>query len=582
LADSFLLLEELFATGDDRFAQSIREFHVPGSLATLADRWRKDPRPWARQQVLQYLDEPLNAAGHQTVVKRLFKQAEENRDDELMAAFAAAFDRLVRRQRRTRWQWDHVAREATQIEVLASPRDVQPTPTVSAKGKPVKPSFSEARSGKGQFLFSYHTRYYLRRRVWRYFRSLGYQKPDAYPAAVARMLARYRDTELARGENILDSWGLVHACFGESDVLEIGASRVQLREGRALGELTPSPQFPELWKRPDSAPVLIDLLLKCSVRLIRVWTIGMLRRDHAEALAAMSVSDIRRLLDHPDDEVQLLGAQVLEQSKELDKLTVSAWMELLSVRNPTVLETICRLMASHVRAGRLDLRQCVELACAKAVPVSRLGFDFLQNRDVRTEQDREIIAQLAAARCAKTGEAIARWALERLGTADVYRVDRVAAFFDSLLAEVREGAWAWLTPSASGWNDPELWSRLLESPYDDVRMHFVSALQQRLAAPGLDASRLSALWVSVLLGIHRGGRHKLIALRQISDAVRGNPQSAETLLPVLALAIRSVRVPEARAGLAAVVAAVDARPELADVIARHLPELQLSPEGASR
>ena len=45
----------------------------------------------------------------------------------------------------------------------------------------------------------------------------------------------------------------------------------------------------------------------------------------------------------------------------------------------------------------------------------------------------------------------------------------------------------------------------------------------------------------------------------------------------MAAAIRSVRPPEARGGLAAVVAAVEARPELRAALARHLPELDLGP-----
>jgi hypothetical protein len=84
----------------------------------------------------------------------------------------------------------------------------------------------------------------------------------------------------------------------------------------------------------------------------------------------------------------------------------------------------------------------------------------------------------------------------------------------------------------------------------------------------------------VLLGIHRGGRAKLTALRQISDAVKADPQNAEALLPVLSVALRSVRPAEARAGLAAVVAAVNARPELEPLIRQALPELALEPEGA--
>ena len=70
---------------------------------------------------------------------------------------------------------------------------------------------------RGAKLFKYRTRYYLRRRAWRYFRWLGYRDPAAYVPAIVKALAAFEDADLQRGENILDSWALMHACFGEHD-----------------------------------------------------------------------------------------------------------------------------------------------------------------------------------------------------------------------------------------------------------------------------------------------------------------------------------------------------------------------------
>jgi hypothetical protein len=50
---------------------------------------------------------------------------------------------------------------------------------------------------------------------------------------------------------------------------------------------------------------------------------------------------------------------------------------------------------------------------------------------------------------------------------------------------------------------------------------------------------------------------------------------------VLAVAIRSVRLPEVRSGLAALVAAVQKHPPLAATIAKYVPELQLTEEAAA-
>jgi hypothetical protein len=235
-------------------------------------------------------------------------------------------------------------------------------------------------------------------------------------------------------------------------------------------------------------------------------------------------------------------------------------------------------MNRHVRPDRVTLNQAVALCISKPAPVARVGFAFLKDRDIANDADRDIIAQLANARSFGIAGEIALWALTHLGAPASYNLDRVARFFDSLTREVRQSAMQWLKPESPGWNDAELWSRLSETPYDDVRLQFVSLLEQRSPAKHFAPELLHGVWCSVLLGIHRGGRHKLTALRQISDAIRTRPESAEALLPVLAVAIRSVRVPEARAGLAAIVTIVSARPELGELVARYLPELRLPTE----
>ena len=79
-----MLAEEYFTIESDLFLETLRSVSQIKSLAGFADRWKKDPRPWARKQIFSYLAQPLNCPGHQPVVKRLFKQAEENKDHELM------------------------------------------------------------------------------------------------------------------------------------------------------------------------------------------------------------------------------------------------------------------------------------------------------------------------------------------------------------------------------------------------------------------------------------------------------------------------------------------------------------------
>ena len=129
-----------------------------------------------------------------------------------------------------------------------------------------------------------------------------------------------------------------------------------------------------------------------------------------------------------------------------------------------------------------------------------------------------------------------------------------------------------------------LWQRLLESPYDDVRLALVTELDAMMSranpasilelSRALDPERLRLLWASVLLNVRRGGRVKPGVVQQVAQRLAGRPEEAEQLLPLLGLALRSVRAPERRAALAAVVRLVEDRPEAAPIVRKALPELQ--------
>lgn len=575
-----LVLDEYFAAADDRFLPALRRFHEPKKLAAVADRWKKDHRPWARAQVLAYLDQPLNVAGHEPVVKRLFKSAEERGDDEMLAAFAVAFDRLVRRIRKTRHHYDWQTRQSWQEEHLASPRDVMPHVGKGSAGRVryVDLRHAGVSARRQQLLFTYHTRYHLRRRAWRYFRRMGHRAPDQYVPAVGKLLARYADGFLGSGESLLDSWSLMHACFRASDVLDFGASKVNVKAGRSLAELEAAPDFHELWARPAAVGVLLALLVEAQSRAVRAWGIQVLRKHPEEHFAKLQPEALLPLLDHADGDVQTFAAETLERLPAMANLDVATWLRLLRTRNIAALEIIARLMERHVKPDRLTLEQMVDVANAQPVPVARLGLRFLQAQVIRTPADRATIARLAQARAEGVAGEITAWALSVLGTPEHYDVNTVTPFFDSLARGPRDAAWKWLSPESPGYRDPALWSRLIETPYDDVRFNVIGELQRRQNLPGASAEQVTAVWESVLLGIHRGGRAKLAALRQISFAIQSDPARAEPLLPVLAVAIRSVRLPEVRTGLSAVVAAVGSHPALAAAVARHLPELQLTGE----
>jgi hypothetical protein len=583
---SLILAEEYFGAEDPSFLKAIREVSASAALAGFVDRWKRDPRPFARAQIFAYLAEPLNCIGHNVVVKRLFKHAEEAGDNELMAAFLAAFDVSVRRVRKTRQHYDWQTRSIWSEEILVTPRDT--LPLLKARN-PLTGAINplRARIPKNGRLFSYRTRNYLRRRAWRYFRKLGFQHPDRYVAAIARALSAYKDDDLAKGEHILDSWGLVHACFHHHPALEFSASRIRLVEGRGIDELAPAPRFAALWRTPEAAKTLFSLITQAPSRLVRLWAMELLQKDHAEFLSAIDVQELFQLLEQPDEEVQQFGARLLEASEAMAKLSVFTWFELLSTQNALALEAVCRAMQRHVDGNRLTLADCIRLACDAPAPVARMGFNFLKARQITSPEDRKLLASVADARCLAVAGELAVWALTIFGTVENYDRESVLRFFDSHSPPMRQAAWQWLLGadqaaagatrqakhSSPGYADPGLWCRLLETPYDDLRLPLIDELSRRASLPGASANDLTPIWCSVLLGVHRGGRQKLKATHQIAQALMDDPARAEKLLPVLVAAVRSIRPTEVRAGLAAVMAAVAARPEIGPLVRQHLPEL---------
>src|SRR6185295_7609295 len=112
-------------------------------------------------------------------------------------------------------------------------------------------------------------------------------------------------------------------------------------------------------------------------------------------------------------------------------------------------------------------------------PVARLGLSWLRDRSIQGDQEMVALSGLARAQCEAVGSEIAAYALSILGTPQNYRTDTVINFFDSLNPAVRRGAWDWLTPQSAGYSDTELWGRLFETPYDDVRIRLVDELRKR-------------------------------------------------------------------------------------------------------
>jgi hypothetical protein len=613
---SWSLAEEWFARGDPRFVDELRRITDGERLARFAGTWFDDPRPEARRLLVDYLSRPLNAYRHEALVKRLFKRAEQIGDDELMGCFLVLFDRSLRRARRKRHRhkWDRFPNRAaaqaavalwqaqgyqvgnlseyrgqvhawgskTEEVVIEPANSTMPRPQENWLGRAHPIPDHLRRQYERQRLFTPRTRRYLRRRAWRYFRKLGREHPQRYVPALLAALKRYEDADVADEIALLDNWGLIHALFHHSPALVAPAKGWQLAPGRTLAELAPAPIYEELWR---TKPVrLFDLVRSARCRTVRQWAIHMLRRDHAAVLAGLPLEELFALLGHEDAEVVAFGVELLRSAPGVEDLPAERWLKLLETDDPQRLQVLCELMEARLQPERVMLAEAVRLACARPLPVARLGFGLLKGKRPQAAEEHAVLGGLCDAACDALRLEMVRWLRGMYESAPEFQKSWVLDFFDSKHADVRAEGWRWLTERAELRDDLAVWLKLLESPYDDVKLLLVADLEARVAAGGVSAEPVERadpdlirfLWASVLLNIHRGGRSKPMVIRQVTERLRRHPDEAKDLLPMLGVALRSLRGPEFRGGLAAVVQLLERRPDLEPAVRAAFPELQMS------
>jgi hypothetical protein len=535
---SLLLVEEYFASGDPRFRSELLFLNAPKKLGPFAEKWLKDPRPWSRQMMRDFLlDRSFERPQFKPLVKRLFKAAEAAGDDRVMAWFLVVADCSVRRAEK----WGSLGH-----------------------------SFPPQLDGEA---FSVRTRHYLRRRAWRYFRRLGHRDPKRYLPAVMEALLLYRDADVDSGIHLLDNWGLTHILFHNSPILEAKNSGWIVKEGESLRNLKPTPAYATVW----DAESIFTLLLKAQARPLRRTARAMLKARPA-LTEKVEFARVFELLEHPDEELQTLGLELLGSAAGLESAPLEAWTRLLESKNMDVLDAVCAMMAKLVSPDLFSTDRLFLFAVAPVGPVAKLGMGWLKTRTLEPG-DLLRLAQVRSHTVAAEAVALAR---ERLAARPDFTPDWLLAFVDSTTLEVRRAAWIWFGEEKRARHRLDLWAKLVESPYDDIRISIVGYLERFAEIDTalrvlLARAPLETIWATVLLNIHRGNRAKRLAAGQIAAAIERDPARAPQLLPLLAVAARSIRAPEFRAGLAAVVRTATRRPDVAEQVGRHFPELKLAP-----
>ncbi|OYP28295.1 hypothetical protein [Rhodopirellula sp. MGV] len=580
-SSSWLLVEEHFETGAPAFVDELCRCDDAEKLGNFASRWLSDRRPESREFLSRYLDQPLNHARHEALVKRLFKLAEKAEDDKVMAWMMVAFDRSIRRQIRKTHQYDWQSRESWEEERLVAPPD---------SALPRDPRILKwMRNLEERRLFSLKTRRYLRRRSWRYFRNLGNTDPVRYIKAISVALDRYRDDDVGDGVALLDNWGMIHAMFHHSKLLQSPPVGWTLAEDASLADLSAAPAFPTAWK--TNAQPLLRLLTTAQCRPVRQWCIALLRADHADAIQLIDIGTLISWLASEQTELAEFAIESLQVGASAAKFKDEHWLALLSSHNPAVIASLCNLAREHLAPDRLTLDQIVSLAVQPSALVARLANEWLQTRTLSTRSECLDAFNVCEARSESTRETLVATAIGMVAASPAFTPELALEPLDSRYSDVRKQGWQWLISDARLTNETLLWQRLIESPYDNIQLPLAELLEQQLLesklssrdigngliASTLDDHELQRLWAAVLLNTRRGSRRKPGVILQVINHLMASPDQADRLEPLLAVGLKSIRRPEWKATIAGLTQLAERHPNLRERFQSAFVELTFSP-----
>jgi len=295
------------------------------------------------------------------------------------------------------------------------------------------------------------------------------------------------------------------------------------------------------------------------------------------------VGELLGLLEFDEPEVVELAADLLRNHPALANLPVERWLSLLETAAPAALPLLTELVGRHVPADQVETDRAVRLAKMRPLPLARLGLQWLTAKPPRDEAECQTLLGLVEAESEPLRPELLAWARRALAASGRFDPSWIVAWLDSRHADARAEGWRWFVDEPRARDDVPTWRKLMESPYDDVRLKLVAELEARAGGADpfrvergdLDPELLRLLWASVLLNVERGHRAKPLAVRQLVRRAEARPGDLPALLPVLAVALRSVRGPEFRSGLAAIVSLAERDESARALIARTLPELQM-------
>ena len=315
-----------------------------------------------------------------------------------------------------------------------------------------------------------------------------------YVAAISEALVLYEDADVDSGLALIDNWGLIHALFHHSPVLTSRPRGWFLAEDRSLSELGPAPVYEELWR--SASRTIVDLMVRARCRPVRRWAVRMLRRDPAASRAAVGIEDVLGLLDHDDAEVVEFAVEWLREADDLSSVPPERWLTVAEDGEPRRRGDPGRDHGAADRARADPDGNSRPAGRGPPLPLARLGLGWLKAKSPASDDERRTLLACSKPIASRSGPRSWRGCGSALSSTSAFHADWLLEFLDSRHADARAEGIVWFRHEPRAGDDVALWHRLLESPYDDVRLALATDLEARLKPAGGDVAGELSLTLS--------------------------------------------------------------------------------------